>query len=40
MKPNFKALGPRFGKDVKAIVDVIQGLTDDQITQLEENGTC
>ena len=37
VKPNFKALGPRFGKDVKAIVDIIQGLSNDQITQLEEN---
>ena len=39
VKPNFKALGPRFGKDVRAIVDVIQGLSNEQITQLEENGT-
>ena len=38
VKPNFKALGPRFGKDVRAIVDVIQGLSNEQITQLEENG--
>ena len=37
VKPNFKALGPRFGKDVKAIVDIIQGLSNEQITQLEEN---
>jgi isoleucyl-tRNA synthetase len=37
VKPNFKVLGPRFGKDVKAIVDVIQGLSNEQITQLEEN---
>jgi isoleucyl-tRNA synthetase len=38
VKPNFKALGPRFGKDVRAIVDVIKGLSNEQITQLEENG--
>ena len=38
VKPNFKALGPRFGKDVKAIVNIIQALTNEQVNQLEKNG--
>ncbi|MEK9612521.1 MAG: isoleucine--tRNA ligase [Flavobacteriaceae bacterium] len=39
VKPNFKQLGPRFGKDVKAVVSLIQNLTPDQINQLEEIGS-
>ncbi|MFQ3341236.1 MAG: isoleucyl-tRNA synthetase [Flavobacteriaceae bacterium] len=36
IKPNFKALGPRFGKDVKAVVGIILALTSAQILELEE----
>ena len=35
IKPNFKALGPRFGKNMKEAVAIINGLNDDQIKQLE-----
>jgi isoleucyl-tRNA synthetase len=36
IKPNFKTLGPRFGKDLKAVTQAIQNLTPEQIQQLEE----
>ena len=39
IKPNFKALGPRFGKDVKAVVELIKNLTEEQINLLEGKGT-
>ena len=31
IKPNFKALGPRFGKDLKAVIQAINALNPDQI---------
>mgnify|MGYP002629915583 FL=1 len=37
IKPNFKNLGPKYGKDVKAVVQCIQALTATQIAALEEN---
>jgi|TARA_B110000238_G_scaffold201210_1_gene256242 isoleucyl-tRNA synthetase len=39
IKPNFKALGPRFGKEVKAIVELIKGLNEKQVNELEGKGT-
>ena len=39
IKPNFKTLGPRFGKDMRFATEVIKGLTDDQIKTLEQDGT-
>ena len=36
IKPNFKTLGPRFGKDLKAVTQAIQNLNPEQIQQLEE----
>ena len=39
IKPNFKALGPRFGKNMKAAVGVINTLNDDQIKSLETGET-
>ena len=39
VKPNFKLLGPRFGKEVKSVVQLIQSLTSEQVNQLEEKGT-
>ncbi|SNB03480.1 Isoleucine--tRNA ligase [Flavobacterium psychrophilum] len=39
IKPNFKALGPRFGKDMGLIAKEIQGFTADQISQLDKEGT-
>ncbi|EKT4550164.1 isoleucine--tRNA ligase [Flavobacterium psychrophilum] len=39
IKPNFKALGPRFGKDMGLIAKEIQGFTAAQISQLDKEGT-
>ncbi|WP_394774907.1 isoleucine--tRNA ligase [Flavobacterium sp.] len=39
IKPNFKALGPRFGKDMGLISKEIQNLSADQINQLDKQGT-
>ncbi len=39
IKPNFKTLGPRFGKDMGLISKEIQGFTPDQINELEREGT-
>jgi isoleucyl-tRNA synthetase len=38
IKPNFKTLGPRFGKDMGLISKEIQSLSADKINQLESNG--
>lgn len=38
IKPNFKTLGPRFGKDMGLISKQIQSLTTDQINQLDSLG--
>tara|TARA_B110000046_G_scaffold184726_1_gene224009 strand:+ start:4150 stop:7557 length:3408 start_codon:yes stop_codon:yes gene_type:complete len=38
IKPNFKALGPRFGKDMKLIANAIQNLKPEDIKQIEEKG--
>jgi isoleucyl-tRNA synthetase len=38
IKPNFKALGPRFGKDMKLIANAIQNMTPEDIKQIEEKG--
>ncbi|CAM3662407.1 isoleucine--tRNA ligase [Flavobacterium chungbukense] len=39
IKPNFKALGPRFGKDMGLISKEIQNFSADQINQLDKQGT-
>lgn len=39
IKPNFKALGPRFGKDMGLISKEIQVLSSEQINQLERDGS-
>jgi isoleucyl-tRNA synthetase len=39
IKPNFKALGPRFGKDMKAIAGKIMGFTAEDIKKIEQNGS-
>ncbi|HEY6143891.1 MAG TPA: isoleucine--tRNA ligase [Flavobacterium sp.] len=39
IKPNFKALGPRFGKDMGLIAKEIQGFSKEQINQLDKEGT-
>ncbi len=38
IKPNFKALGPRFGKDMGLIAKEIQNLSAEQINELETKG--
>ena len=38
IKPNFKALGPRFGKDMKLIANSVQKLQANDIKQIEEKG--
>nr|WP_317631446.1 isoleucine--tRNA ligase [uncultured Flavobacterium sp.] len=37
IKPNFKALGPRFGKDMGAVSKEIQNFSQEQIVSLEKN---
>ncbi|MBS1573201.1 MAG: isoleucine--tRNA ligase [Bacteroidetes bacterium] len=38
IKPNFKALGPKLGKDMKIVGAEIQNLSPEQISELEKNG--
>jgi len=38
IKPNFKALGPRFGKEMKQIANLINNLQSSDIKQIEEKG--
>ena len=37
IKPNFKALGPKFGKDMKLIASAISGFGADDIKNIEQN---
>jgi isoleucyl-tRNA synthetase len=39
IKPNFKALGPRFGKDMGLIAKEIQSFTQEQINTLDSEGS-
>ncbi|TVZ58093.1 isoleucyl-tRNA synthetase [Flavobacteriaceae bacterium MAR_2010_105] len=38
IKPNFKVLGPRFGQDMKAIAQIVNNFTADDIKKIEQNG--
>lgn len=38
IKPNFKALGPKYGQEMKAIAQAIAGLNQDDIFKLESQG--
>ena len=38
IKPNFKALGPKFAKDMKLVSSEIQSFTQEQINQIEKDG--
>ena len=38
IKPNFKALGPKFGKDMKLVSSAIQGFSQEDITKIEKDG--
>jgi len=39
VKPNFKALGPKFGKDMKAVADVITGMSTNDLSTIESSGS-
>jgi len=39
IKPNFKALGAKVGKDMKTVAEVINNFTQEQIAQLENEGS-
>ncbi len=39
IKPNFKVLGPRFGKNMKGVAQAIQGMNNEQIQTLEQNNS-
>ncbi|PRZ26371.1 isoleucine--tRNA ligase [Flavobacterium granuli] len=39
IKPNFKALGPRFGKDMGLVSKEIQGFSKEQINELDKQGS-
>ncbi len=39
IKPNFKVLGPRFGKDMKLISNLISNFSAEDIKNIEQNGT-
>ena len=38
IKPNFKALGPKFGKDMKLIASKIQSFSQEEISKIEKEG--
>jgi isoleucyl-tRNA synthetase len=38
IKPNFKALGPRFGKNMKSVAGAISSFSQDDIASIEKNG--
>src|SRR6201996_5370312 len=38
VKPNFKALGPKVGKDMKAVAEAITNMTQDALNRFEESG--
>jgi isoleucyl-tRNA synthetase len=40
IKPNFKALGPKYGKLMKQVASAIMAFSQEDITRLEQEGTC
>jgi isoleucyl-tRNA synthetase len=38
IKPNFKVLGPRFGKDMKIVAQMVNNFTAEDIKNIEQNG--
>jgi isoleucyl-tRNA synthetase len=40
VKPNFKALGPKFGKDMKVVADVITGMSASDLATIEAAGAA
>jgi isoleucyl-tRNA synthetase len=39
VKPNFKALGPKFGKDMKQVADLISRMSAEELSEIELNNT-
>ena len=39
IKPNFKTLGPKFGKDMKLIVSAVNNFVSEDINKIEQNGS-
>ena len=39
IKPNFKTLGPRFGKDMKLIANAVNSFSSEDINKMEHNGS-
>ncbi|MEY8849899.1 isoleucine--tRNA ligase [Psychroserpens sp. XS_ASV72] len=39
IKPNFKVLGPRFGKDMKAVAQAVNNFSAEDIKNIEQNGS-
>ena len=39
VKPNFKALGPKVGKDMKAVAEAITNMSQDALNKFEETGS-
>ena len=37
-KPNFKLLGPKYGKDMKAIAEAIKAFDNNKINEIESSG--
>jgi isoleucyl-tRNA synthetase len=40
VKPNFKALGPKFGKDLKSVAEVITNMQASDLAQIETSGSA
>ncbi len=40
VKPNFKALGPKFGKDMKVVAEAITGMSADDLAAIESAGSA
>lgn len=40
LKPNFKTLGPKYGKQMKQLAAILTGFTTAQINDLEKEGIC
>jgi isoleucyl-tRNA synthetase len=40
VKPNFKALGPKFGKDMKVVAEAITGMSTEDLTSIESAGSA
>jgi isoleucyl-tRNA synthetase len=38
IKPNFKVLGPKYGKDMRYVTQAILGLGDEEISRIEKDG--